>query len=205
MEFRRAFTMEFTVPLTDGLVHGKSEKQIKELLTTLTQRFKQCGLELHPEKTKIVYCKDDNRKGKYPNKEFTFLGYTFRTRSVKNSKTNKTFASFAPAASEQAMKSMRARIRGEGVRNRTDLELKDIAEKYNPVIRGWIEYYGCYNRSSLYVVCRHFNKTLVSWIMRKYKKFRGHKTQATQLLDRIFKAEPGLFAHWKIGMRGLFA
>lgn len=178
----------------DGLVHGTSEKQMQKLLAVLTQRFKQCGLELHPDKTKIVYCKDDNRRKKYPNTNFTFLGYTFRTRQAKSSKKNKIFASFAPAASEQAMKLMRARIRKEGVRKRTDIELQDIAEKYNPVLRGWIEYYGCYHPSGLYSVFRRFNQTLASWIMHKYSKFKGHKTRAFELLNKIFRKEPQLFA-----------
>jgi len=182
----------------DGLVHGTSEKQMQELHAALTQRFNKCGLELHPDKTKIVYCKGESREEKYPIKEFTFLGYTFRARRAKNSRNNTIFASFTPAASKQAMKSMRARIRKEGVRKRTDLELEDIAEKYNPVLRGWIEYYGCYTPSALGPVLQHFNQTLVSWIMRKYKKFVGKKTKAHLLLKKICSREPQLFAHWKL-------
>jgi RNA-directed DNA polymerase len=186
----------------DGLVHGTREEQMKELLAALTQRFKQCGLELHPDKTKIVYCKDDKRKGKYPNEEFTFLGYTYRPRQVKNKATKRVFGSFTPAASKQATKSMRSQIREEKVRHRTDIELKDIAKKYNPILRGWIEYYGRYGRSELYGVLRHFNRTIVSWLKKKYKKVRGKTTKAGKLLESIWKREPKLFAHWNIGMRG---
>lgn len=189
----------------DGLVHGMSEEQMKEVLAALTQRFRQCGLELHPEKTKIVYWKDKHREGEYSNTDFTFLGYTFRRRRVKNDKANNFFVNFTPAVSKQAAKSMRARIRKEGIRNRTELSIMDIAKKYNPVIRGWIEYYGRYSRSSLVKVLQHFNKTLVAWIMYKYKKFRRNKTRAGEFLEYIYKKEPKLFAHWKIGVTGQFA
>lgn len=185
----------------DGLAHGDSCEQMQELLVSLTHRFKNCGLELHPEKTKIVYCKDSNRKGAYLNTEFTFLGYTFRRRKAKNGKDIRIFSSFSPAVSKQAAKSMRARIRKEGIRRRTDMSLEEISLRYNPVIRGWIEYYGAYNRTSLYPVLRHFNRALISWIMHKYKKFKGHKSRAVELLEKLAKQNPQMFAHWKIGVR----
>lgn len=122
-----------------------------------------------------------------------------------NSKQNKLFVSFTPAISKAAQKSMRARIRKEGARNRSDLSLNDIAEWYNPVLRGWIKYYGKYNRSALYPVLKHFNQTLVAWARRKFKQFRRHKTKAAIFLQNIAKKQPNLFAHWKIGMVGGFA
>ncbi len=189
----------------DGLAHCETEQQAQRLLAELRERFKECGLELHPDKTKIVYCKDGKRKGKYSNTSFDFLGYSFCQRSVKNSKQNKMFVSFTPVISKAAQKSMRARIRREGARNRSDLSLDDIADWYNPVLRGWINYYGKYNRSALYPVVRHFNQTLVAWAMRKFKQFRGHKTNAMRFLANIAKKQPHLFAHWKIGMVGGFA
>lgn len=165
----------------------------------------ECGLELHPNKTKIVYCKDWKRKGEYPNTSFDFLGYTFCLRSTKNRKQNKLFVSFNPAVSKAAQKAMRARIRKEGTRNRTDLSLNEIAEWNNPVLRGWINYYGRYNRSALYPVVRHFNRTLVAWAMRKFKKFRRRKTKAMRFIENISKRQPHLFAHWKVGLIGGFA
>lgn len=188
----------------DAVAHCRTEQQAKQLLAELKLRYEKCGLELHPKKTKIVYCKDDNRRRKYPNTEFDFLGYGFRRRTVKNNKTKKLFLNFTPAVSKTAEKSMREKTRSREFYRRTDLSLKDIAEQFNPVLRGWIEYYGRYNRSALYPVFRHFNKTLVAWARRKYKKLRG-KTRAVAMLESIAKREPYLFAHWKIGMIGSFA
>lgn len=182
----------------DGLVHCKTEEEAKQLLAELTNRFKKCGLEFHPDKTKIVYCKDGIRKQEYSSIEFDFLGYTFRRRTVKNSKRNSLFVSFNPAVSNTAMKSMRARIRKENFRNRTELDLKDIAKRYNPILIGWINYYGRYTRSSMYSVCKYFNKILIGWVMRKYKRFAGSKTRAAKFIEEIYNRDPGLFAHWKI-------
>ena len=185
----------------DGLVHGDSEQEMQELLVALKQRFKECGLELHPEKTKIVYCKDDKRKGEYPNTEFTFLGYSFRRRKVKNSKDNSIFVSFNPAVSKDAQKSMRAKIRKSSFSRKTDVSIQDIAEKYNPILRGWIEYYGKYHVTELYKsVMRHFNTNILKWLMRKYKKFKGSKAKAGKLLKEIAKRDPSLFVHWEKGI-----
>lgn len=188
----------------DGLVHCKTQRQAEYILLKLKQRFEECKLELHPDKTKIVYCKDGSRKGKYPNIKFNFLGYCFKIRLVKNSQTNTMFLSFTPSVSKEALKSMRAKVRKEGVRNKTDLSIQEIARRYNPVLRGWIEYYGKYTKSGLYPVFRHFNKTLVAWAMRKYKRFKNRKTWATKFVMNIAQNEPHMFAHWKIKMVGAF-
>jgi hypothetical protein len=100
---------------------------------------------------------------------------------------------------------MRTKIRQSNIRNRTDLELEDISNWFNPILRGWIEYYGCYYRSGLYPVFRHFNMTLIAWLRRKYKKFQRHKTKAGIFMEKIAKKELKLFAHWKAGMIGAFA
>ena len=189
----------------DGLVHCETEKEAQQLLVELKERFEECGLELHPEKTKIVYCKDDNRKGRYPKTEFDFLGYTFKGRLMKKSERNQFFIGFNPTVSKAALKSMRAETRRRGFRNRTDMSLNEIATAYNPVLRGWMNYYGGYNRSSLYPMLGHFNRTLVSWAMRKFKKLRGHKTRAIQFVEKIYEREPSLFVHWELGMKGSFA
>lgn len=184
----------------DGLVHCKTEEEAKYTLKKLQKRFEECGLTLHPDKTKIIYCKDENRKENYQEKKFDFLGYTFRPRMVKNSKRNSMFVSFTPAVSKTALKAMRATTRQWNIRNRTELELKDIAKMYNPVIRGWLEYYGKYCPSAMHSFCRHFHYTLVAWTMHKYKKFRGHKTKAGRFMQKIAQGNPGLFAHWKKGI-----
>ena len=115
------------------------------------------------------------------------------------------FMNFTPAVSKVAQKSMRAETRKRGLRNRTDLGLNDIATLYNPVLRGWIQYYGRYYPSALYPVLRHFNKTLVAWAMRKYKKLKDHKTRASLFLEKILEREPQLFVHWEKGMVREFA
>ena len=188
----------------DGLAHCKTEQQAQQLLAELRQRFKECGLEIHPDKTKIIYCKDGRRKGQYTHLKFDFLGYTFRRRWVRNNKDKSFFLSFTPAVSQAAIKSMRAETRCQGLRNRTELSLNELADLYNPVLRGWINYYGRYMRSALYPVLRHFNKTLVAWAMKKYKQFRGNKTKASNFVIAIAEREPHLFIHWQLGMRGVF-
>lgn len=188
----------------DGLVHCASEKHALDLRTALEKRFAECGLEMHSGKTQIVYCKDDRRKGSHPRTEFDFLGYTFRRRVVRLTEPTRFFVSFNPAMSKVSLKSMRAHVRESGIRNRTDLDLQAIAERYNPILRGWIAYYGRYRRSELYPVLRHFNLTLVAWAMAKYKRFRRRKVKASQMLIELSKRAPHLFAHWKVGMVGSF-
>ena len=118
---RNRATMPWCRYADDGLVHCQTEQQAQNLLKALKERFEQCGLELHPKKTKIVYCKDGSRKGTYSEMEFTFLGYTFRRRLVKSSKLNRRFVGFTPAVSGCAQKAMRAKTRQAGFRNRTEL------------------------------------------------------------------------------------
>nr|NGY94592.1 putative protein YkfC [Neochlamydia sp. AcF84] len=189
----------------DALVHCKTEQEAKQILHMLEKRMEKCGLTLHPDKTKIVYCKDVDRKEKYKEIKFDFLGYTFRPRKVKSSKRNRILVSFTPAVSKTALKSMQATIRQWNIRNKTGLELKDIAKMYNPIIRGWLEYYGRYRPAALYQICRHFNKSLITWAMRKYKRLAGRKTRAITFMEKIVMRNPGLFVHWKRGMIGAFA
>jgi RNA-directed DNA polymerase len=189
----------------DGLVHCKTEQEAQAIKAKLTARFAECGLEMHPTKTKIVYCKDGSRRGKYPNTKFDFLGYTFCGRPAKNRKRNTLFMNFSPAVSKSALNVMRAETRRRDIRNRTDLSLVEISQVYNPILRGWLQYYGRYYPSALYPMLRHFNLTLVAWAMRKYKRLKGHKTRAAIFLEKIAEREPQLFAHWKRGMVGAFA
>jgi hypothetical protein len=183
----------------DGLAHCKTEQEARVLLGLLKERFAQCGLELHPEKTQIVYCKDGKRKNNYPITSFNFLGYTFRRRTCK-SRAGQLFVGFTPAVSDEAKKAMRTATRQRNWRNRTELSLNEIARLFNPVLQGWLNYYGRYCCSGLNTVWRHFNQTLVSWIMSKYKSLKGHKRKAARFLGEIMKREPKLFAHWQKGI-----
>jgi hypothetical protein len=188
---------------TRPVIHCKTEQQATQILAELEQRYNTCGLELHPDKTKIVYCKDRNRKDQYPDMKFDFLGYTFRSREAK-SKWGGTFMCFTPGASITAQKSMRAKTKARRFYGRTELELSDIARIFNPVLIGWVNYYGKYGYSGLKSVFRHFNKTLVAWARRKYKKLNKGREAAVRLLIGISKQNSTLFHHWKLGMTGVF-
>ena len=189
----------------DGVVHCKTEKEAQEIKTQLEERFKECALELHPEKTKIVYCKDGMRKGKYSTTTFTFLGYDFRRRKAKSQKTGRVFLNFGPAVSKEAATSMREKVRQSGMRLRSETSIQELATEYNPILRGWIEYYGRYYPTALNPVWTHFNRSLVKWAMRKYKKLRGKKIKASVFIQKIMKTQPELFAHWKLGTWARFA
>jgi RNA-directed DNA polymerase len=188
----------------DGLVHCRSELEAEALKADLQARLAECGLEMHPTKTKIVYCKDGQRKGRYPTVTFDFLGYQFRPRRVRNYR-NQLFCSFTPAVSPSALKSMRATVRDLNIRRRADLSLDDIAQKLNPLLRGWIGYYGRYAPSALDLLLRYVNQTLVAWARRKFKRFRAHKTRASLFLLTLARQCKALFVHWRLGRPGAFA
>jgi len=150
----------------DGLVHCCSEEEAEALKVELQARLAECRLEMHPTKTKVVYCKDGKRRGRYPNVKFDFLGYCFRPRLVRRFRDNALFCGFNPAVSVSAMKAMREAIRELNLRRQTQLSLEDIARQLNPLLRGWIGYYGRYAPSALYPVLRYVNHTLVAWASR---------------------------------------
>jgi RNA-directed DNA polymerase len=183
----------------DILVHGKNERQIKWIKAAIEDRLAECHLELHPEKTKTVYCMDQNRRGQYPNKKFDFLGYTFRARTAV-SYDERFFVSFLPAVSDKAAKSMRAEIRSWRIHRNSDKSLRHLAAIVNPKLQGWINYYGRFYKSALYPIFNQLNRSLQRWAMRKYKKLRGRKRRATHWLGRIANQMRYLFAHWRFGV-----
>jgi len=189
----------------DGLVHCRNEQEAQALKSELQARLAEYRLEMHPTKTKVAYCKDKKRKGMYPNVKFDFLGYCFRPRLVKRFRDNTLFCGFNPAVSSSAMKAMRSTIRELKLHHQTQLSLQGIAQQLNPLLRGWIEYYGRYAPSALYPLLRHVNRTLIAWAMRKFKRFKDHKVRASQFLQRLATEHRSLFVHWKIGMTGVFA
>ena len=182
----------------DIVVHCRSESQAQVMLRAIELRLARCKLKLHPQKTKIVYCKDAKRPGSYKHESFDFLGYGFRLRSCKG---RTYFVGFTPAASKSAIKAMSATIRGWKLQLWSSSSLEDIAKRINPVIRGWLNYYGRYYRSALYPILRQIQNALVRWAMRKYKRLRGHWHKATHWLGRIARREPRLFASWGFGFR----
>lgn len=188
----------------DGLIHCHSKQEAEHMLLMLRKRFAECGIELHPVKTRIVYCKDGKRKDRCDNTSFDFLGYTFRARVCRSKASKHLFVSFTPAVSKASLKEMRLRIRQLHIRSSTNLSLQEIAKRLNPIINGWINYFGRFYRSELYIMCRIVNKILVRWVRRKYKKLRNSKTRASKLIERISQETPNLFAHWHKGMVGAF-
>jgi RNA-directed DNA polymerase len=189
----------------DGLVHCRVEHEAQVVKAALQARLAECRLEMHPTKTKIVYCKDGNRRGKYPNIKFDFLGYCFRPRLVRRSRDNLLFCSFSPVVSPSALKSMRAKIRELGIRRRTEVSLEEIAFRINPLLRGWINYYGRYAPSALAPLLRYVNQTLQAWARRKFKRFQAHKIRVSRFLQKLSRQNANLFVHWRLGMTGTFA
>jgi RNA-directed DNA polymerase len=183
----------------DGVAHCRTKGEAEELLEQLHRRFRECGLELHQDKTRIVYCKDDDRRGDFPETKFDFLGYTFRPRRSKN-RYGKFFVNFTPGVSNKACKAMRQTIRQWRVHLKPDKKLEDISRMFNPVLRGWINYYGHFYKSALYPVLRHMNRALIHWARRKYKRLSRHRRRAEYWLGRIARREPQLFAHWQMGI-----
>lgn len=181
----------------DVIVHCRSEEQAQAVKRAIEARLAQCKLELHPDKTKIVYCKDDNRRGSYPNEEFVFLGYTFRARRSKN-RRGQYFVNFTPAVSRQAATKIRREMKRWRLHLRSDAALDDLARLWNPVLRGWINYYGRFCQSALRPVFRQFNHSLTRWAMRKFKRLRHRPRQAQYWLGRVARREPRMFAHWDI-------
>jgi RNA-directed DNA polymerase len=194
-------SIQFARYADDAVVHARSLSEAEALLATLRERLAECGLELHPEKTKIVYCKDDDRRGTHEHTSFDFLGYTFRPRRAKN-RWGKLFISFLPGVSNKAAKSIRATIRSwrlGGRRNNQSLE--EIAKFVNPFVRGWVNYYGRFYPSALTPVLRSLERSLVYWVRRKFKRFRYHQRKAVHWLGRVAQREPRLFALWAHGIR----
>lgn len=182
----------------DGIAHCVSLKQAKYLKRRLQEQFTAYGLELNLEKTRIVYCKDDDRKGNHEHTSFDFLGYTFRPRLAKN-KNGKFFVSFLPAMGEKAKKAIRKEVRSWKLQFKTDKDLWDIANMYNKKIQGWINYYTHFYKSEIYEVLRYINRRLVYWVRRKYKN-RNSRKRAEYWLGEIAKRDRNLFVHWKFGI-----
>jgi len=185
----------------DAVIHCGSQEQAVTIRDALAARLAEVGLELHPDKTRVVYCKDADRRGDHEVTSFTFPGYEFRPRLAKN-KYGKHFVSFLPAVSKQAMKAMGAEIRSWHWAKRSDKSLGDLALMFNSKVQGWINYYGRFYRSRLLYFLRRLNDHLVRWACRKYdKRLRNRERRAMELLAGAARRSPRLFAHWRLGAR----
>ena len=184
----------------DAVVHCRSEEQARAVREAIRGRFEHCGLELHPTKTCIVYCKDDDRPGKYEHVRFDFLGYTFQPRRAKN-RWGKFFVSFLPAISTKAAKKIRKTIREWRMAStRNNQRLEDLARLVNPAVRGWMNYYGRFYRSRCVQVLRHLNEALAAWARWKYKRLKRRERASMHWLGRIARREPNLFVLWQLGV-----
>jgi group II intron reverse transcriptase/maturase len=181
----------------DGICHCRSRAEAEMLRVAIEKRFAEGGLELNLQKTRIVYCKEDGRRGNYPEQKFDFLGFTFQPRRAKNRK-GKLFVGFMPAISNKAKKSICETMRRWKMHRQTDKSLDELARVANPVLRGWINYYGSYYKSALYRVFQPLNNILVRWASRKYKRLRRNNQRARQWVQSIFHRQPKLFAHWQL-------
>lgn len=184
----------------DSVIHCQSKEQAEQLKEALQERLKACGLEMHGDKTRIVYCKDEDRNKSYPHVSFDFLGYTFRSRKSRN-RQGKFFTGFLPAVSDKAGKAIGEKIREWKLSARSGSDINTLAAEVNPVLRGWINYYGHYYKSELQDVLKYLNLILKKWARQKYKKLHSHKTKASKWLVTLYQRAPYLFAHWRIGVR----
>jgi len=186
-------TVEFERYADDAVVHCVTERQAQNVLAALAQRMEHVGLRLHPDKTKIVYCRDSRRRGSFEHISFTFLGYTFRPRKATYP-DGKAFTSFLPAVSPEALKAMGKRLRSWRIHRRSGDDLAELAAWINPIVAGWMTYYGRFYRSQLRPLLQHVNTYLARWARKKYKRLRSLKRFRawwTGILDR----DPGLFRH----------
>jgi RNA-directed DNA polymerase len=188
-------TIPFERYADDIIVHCRSEKQACWVKARIEERLAEFELELNLKKTKIVYCKDSNRKGNNEDNMFTFLGYDFRPRKAKN-KYGTIFQSFIPAVSKKATNEMKRTIRNWRSLKLTNGTLEDIAQEANKIVVGWYNYYGKFCSSALYPIRNYIDRKLVKWATRKYKRMKGSQRSATKWLNRIKKRSPFLFAHW---------
>lgn len=198
---RRYPSIRFERYADDVVVHCRSEGEAQVVLEAIRGRLAECGLKLNDAKTKVVYCKDDDRKGRYERIKFDFLGYTFQPRRAKN-RWGGYFVSFLPAISAKAAKAIRRTIRDWRMAStRNNQKLEDLARLSNPAVRGWMNYYGRFYRSKCVQVLRHLNKALARWARWKYRRFRRRERASMYWLGRIARRDPSLFVLWQLGVR----
>jgi RNA-directed DNA polymerase len=182
----------------DGLLHCRSRYQAEYVMRCISERFRQCGLEIHPDKSSIVYCKDANRTEDYPRISFDFLGYTFRPRRCVNPK-GQVHTNFLPAISRDSIKEINRRIRNWRIQLKNENTLLDFSRIFNSILRGWYAYFGRFYPSALGSIWNNINRYLIRWVCRKFKRFFRQKRRASRFLDRFAHSHSDLFIHWRLG------
>ena len=188
-------TVEFERFADDAVVHCVTERQARSVWAALSERLESVGLRLHPDKTKVVYCKDSNRRRDFDCTSFIFLGYEFRPREARSGRSGSIFTSFQPAISPVALKDKSQQIRRWRIHLRTTRNLEELAEWINPVVRGWMNYYGQFNRWEMYSILRGINTYLMRWARKKFKRLRAYK-RVKAWWKRLVERQPEMFAHW---------
>ena len=191
-------SVEFERYADDLVLHCKNRSQALIVLKAVAKRLQECKLEIHPEKTRVVYCRNYLKVERPGHPEtFDFLGFTFRPRTAKGP-TGNIYNGFLPAMSQKSRKKIVERVKSWHVGRASDLSLKDLSEMYNPVIRGWVNYYGHFYPQALRSVRQHWHRTLTQWARRKYKRFRNYKVPAGEWIYAIERRDPKLFAIWEL-------
>lgn len=181
----------------DAVVHCRTREQAEEVMRSIALRLAECGLTMHPEKSKVVYCKDSKRTASYPHVHFTFLGFMFRPRRAGN-RQKRAFTSFLPGVSPDALKRMRKEVRGWRIHRQTPGTLVELAQQYNPKTRGWWAYFGAFYRSAMHRLFQFLDQKLVQWARRKYKTLSRNQKRSARWLRRMKKKIPRLFFHWSV-------
>ena len=194
-----ATTVKYVRYADDAIIHCKSKAHAERVLNRLHQRMNDCELELHPEKTKLVYCRDFKRQGNYKTVKFDFLGYSFQPRTAKSKRTGKLFLGYDCAISISSRKRLADKLEELDFINMSFKSIVGIAQKLNPYIRGWINYYGKYRGYELSKVFYLLRCRLVRWARKRYKRYKDSLTKAFKWLDRVRKQYPYLFYHWQLG------
>jgi hypothetical protein len=153
--------------------------------------MEEVGLVLHPAKTRIVYCQDANRRQQYGATQFTFLGYAFRSR-IARARNGGTFMSFQPAISKEALKKISSEVRSWRLHHRIGSTFAQLAKAINPVVGGWMRYYGAFYPSALHPLLTRINSYLVRWIRNKYRRFKPAR-KARRAYKSAVRAYPTLF------------
>jgi RNA-directed DNA polymerase len=192
---KRFPAVRFERYVDDAVVHCASERQARMLATAIADRLAEVGLRLHPTKTRIVYCKDGKRRASFEHTSFTFLGFTFRARKARG-RNGCNFTSFLPAISNDALRKASAQVRSFRIHLRTGHTLTELAHAINPIVRGWMQYYGAFYRTALHLLLKRINAYLMRWLRKKHKRLHGSKN-AKRCWDGITRRDPGMFAHWQ--------